>query len=236
MGYAAPRRASDELYDTAADPHQLKNLAREPEHRAVLERLRREFRRWQLATRDAGFLTEPQMWSRLETGKTPWEIAHDEQLYPLGRLLDAAAAVGDPEAHDKQRAWLRDPDNGLRYWAAVGLAAQEQLSPADLEALRGALQDSSAVVRIESAAALARHGETSSALPVLARALQDMSSEVVLHAVRALELLGPLAQPARPEMQAALARAREREARNDAIAMFIRFSLEAALANQDGQP
>jgi hypothetical protein len=53
---------------------------------------------------------------------------------------------------------------------------------------------------------------------------------VVLHAARALELLGPAAGPVRPAMQSALAAARNAETLGDDLAMFIRFSLEAALA------
>lgn len=229
MTYAAPRRALEELYDTGADPHQLQNLAAAPEHRAVLEKMRAELRRWQLATRDAGFLTEPQMSARIGDKDTPWAVAHDETRYPLARLLDAADAVGRDEAAPRQREWLRDADDGVRYWAAVGLHARAQLAEADREALRAALRDTSPVVRIEAAAALGAHGETEAALAVLTAALRDDSREVALHAARALELLGPAAKPARPAMQSRLAIAHEAEAHGDHLSMFIRFSLETAL-------
>jgi HEAT repeat protein len=111
----------------------------------------------------------------------------------------------------------------------VGLHAADHLAEPDRAALRQALQDESAVVRIESAAALVHHGEAERALPLLAAALKHDSREVVLHAARALELLGPAARPVHREMQAALARAREGESAGDDIAMFIRFSLEGAL-------
>jgi N-sulfoglucosamine sulfohydrolase len=228
--YAASRRSLEELYDTTADPHQLKNLAAETQHQAVLGQMRDSLRRWQLETRDAGFLTEPQMWARLKGSDTPWSVAHDNARYPLERLLDAADAVGRDEAAHRQRQWLADPDDGVRYWAVVGMNAREQLSDADRTVLRQSLQDDSPVVRIESAAALAGHDEADIALPILTAALQDHSPEVVLHAARALELLGPIARPAYPAMRAALNSAREQESRGEVIAMFIRFSLEASLS------
>jgi HEAT repeat protein len=192
--------------------------------------MRDELRRWQLSTRDAGFLTEPQMWARLNDAKTPWDVARDSESYARERLLEAAGAVGQPDSAKRQRQWLHDDDDGVRYWAAVGLHAAEKLSEADRTALREALRDESAVVRIEAAAALASHDEPDTALPVLSQALKNDTPEVVLHAARALELLGSIAHPANAEMRVALAKARERELSGDDIAMFIRFSLEAALS------
>jgi N-sulfoglucosamine sulfohydrolase len=229
LTYAAPRRAVEELYDTWSDPHQIRNLVNASEYRAVLDRFRAELRRWQLATRDAGYLTEPQMWSRLGAQGTPWTVAREETLYPLNRLLDAADAVGREDASAAQRAGLRDADDGVRYWSAVGLNARLSLNAADRQALREALRDPSPVVRIEAAAALARHDEPDAALPVLIAALEADAMEVALHAARALELLGARSEAAVAAMQAGLARARTAEAGGHTIAMFIRFSLEAAL-------
>jgi N-sulfoglucosamine sulfohydrolase len=228
--YAAPRRPLEELYDTQADPHQLENLAADPQHADVLARMSARLHRWQLETRDAGFVTEPQMWDRLSGGRTPWDVARDAQAYPLGQLLEAAGAVGREDAAAQQRAWLLQAGDAVRYWAAVGLNARQQLSDADRQALRQAAESGSAVVRVEAAAALARDGDAQFALPLLAAALSDESPEVVLHAARALELLGDAARPVQPQMRAALAAARQREAAGEDIAMFIRFSLEAALA------
>jgi HEAT repeat protein len=124
---------------------------------------------------------------------------------------------------------LRDDHDGVRYWAAVGLHARTKLGDADRTALRAALRDASPTVRIEAAAALAQHGEANAALAVLATALRDPSREAVLHAARALELLGPVARPAFAEMRAALTTARVAEKAGEPMAMFVRFSLEAAL-------
>jgi len=230
LTFAAPHRATEELYDTQTDPDNLHNLAADSQHRAVLEKMRVELRRWQLDTRDAGFLTEPQMWARLDGKETPWSIAHDDAPYPLARILTAADAVGRGDAAARQREWLHDSNAGVRYWAAVGLLASEQLDDASRKALHAVLNDPSPVVRIEAAACLAQHGDATTALPVLTVALHDEHRDVVLHAVRALELLGPRAQPAHDAMRTALAVAREAEKGGDHMAMFVRFSLEAALS------
>jgi uncharacterized sulfatase len=228
LGYAAPRRALEELYDTQADPHQLRNLAAVPAHRRTLERMRGTLREWMLSARDAGLLTEPQMWERLGATATPFELARDDRCYPLKRLLDAADLAGRDGAESRQMRLLREREDGLRYWGAVGLGASEGLSERSREALARALGDASPAVRIEAAAALAQNGVTGRPLRVLERELGVSSPEVVLHAARALELLGARAQPVRPGMEKALTFAREQETRAEFF-MFVRFSLEAAL-------
>lgn len=227
--YAAPRRALEELYDAHADPHQLNNLASDPAHRERLTTLRGELRRWLVETRDVGFLTEPQVWERIGKERSPRELARDPHGYPLGDLLQAAEEVGRPEATPKQLAWLAHPDDGVRYWAAVGLQATARsvgLSPSDRSAVRERLAEPSPVVRIELAATLNALSPSKESLAVLEQALNDPVPEVVLHAARAVELLGPRAQPLLPAMRRTLERVLGQEGDPP---MFIRFSLEAAL-------
>ena len=54
--------------------------------------------------------------------------------------------------------------------------------------------------------------------------------EAILHAMRALELLGEAARPVAPAIRRALYRAREREAtQKNPCWMFVRFSAEATI-------
>ncbi|MCU0979804.1 MAG: sulfatase, partial [Pirellulaceae bacterium] len=76
LAYAGPCKPLEELYDTAADPHQVHNLAASPEHREVLERMRQLHRQGVLETRDLGFLPEAEVWQRC-AGRTPWQLAQD---------------------------------------------------------------------------------------------------------------------------------------------------------------
>jgi arylsulfatase A-like enzyme len=55
----APRRPPEELYDLARDPHETKNLAGAPAHRATIERLRAALDTWMIETNDPGHLPEP---------------------------------------------------------------------------------------------------------------------------------------------------------------------------------
>ncbi len=47
-------RPAEELFDVRADPHQVRDLAREPAHRATLERMRAAVQDWMTRIGDQG--------------------------------------------------------------------------------------------------------------------------------------------------------------------------------------
>lgn len=229
LTYAAPRKPVEEFYDTEADPHQIHNLADAPEQQERIQRFRTRLDAWILGSRDLGFLTEPQIWARTG-GKPPWTLRKDREAYPLAKLLAAAKLAGRPNAGPQQVELLQASHDGLSYWGAVGLHAAESLDDGARDCLQQALDHESISVRIEAAAALARHGKEAKALPVLAEALSHRQPEAVLHAVRSLELLGASARPVRKDVQQVLKRAHERENEGKHPCwMFVRFSAEALL-------
>jgi N-sulfoglucosamine sulfohydrolase len=253
LAYAAPTRPREELYLVREDPQQLRNLVYSDEHRDALSAMRRELERWIRETHDVGFLPEAEAWARLGD-RTPYDVARDEEAYPQARITGAAALVGREDALEEQTELLRDPDPAVRYWAAVGLRASVRSSDESRDALRAALSDESAVVRIAAAAALARHGQdeaaagdrpeagdsaeaggspapevpadVEAALSVLQKELEGDDLDVVLLASRAIELLGEKAGSVAPSMRRTAARFEDAEGDQ---ALFIRFSTDAFL-------
>ena len=61
-------RPAEELYDTAADPHQIRNLAGEMAHRGTLERMRKAVSDWMTRIGDQGLVNEPEMIQRMWPG------------------------------------------------------------------------------------------------------------------------------------------------------------------------
>ncbi len=59
MQYFEPIKPVEELYDTAADPHEVKNLAGDPKYKDVLERMRKVHNEWCRDTMDVGLIPEP---------------------------------------------------------------------------------------------------------------------------------------------------------------------------------
>ena len=224
--YAGPTRAREELYDTANDPHQVRNLASDPARKDRLAKMRSLLRRWIIESRDLGFLPELNMAARSRRS-TPYEMARNGRAYRLETILDAAELVGaGPGAMARQTILLQHVDSAVRYWAVVGLHALGDRARAAMPTLARALRDASPAVRIEAAWALADLGSADRALALLRRELDSTDRRAALRAARALQMLGPKARPVLSAMKRALIRARS--GRGDA-AMFIRFALDPAV-------
>jgi len=60
MQYFHKTKPLEELYDTLNDPHEVKNLADNPQYNYVLERMRSVHRKWMKETSDIGLIPEPE--------------------------------------------------------------------------------------------------------------------------------------------------------------------------------
>ena len=225
MSYAGPTKATEELYDTQNDFHQMHNLAHSPAHKKILEKMRRLHERWMARTLDLGFLPEVELTDRC-AATTPYQMARQTEKYPRKGVLDAAGLVGRDDAIDEQIALLADPDGAVRYWAAMGLRAVGKKAKPARKALTKALSDKSACVRIESAGVLVELEGSSKALDVLTDSLASKDGNEVVGAARTLQMLGEKARPAIKAMKATLKRSGQIGADQG---MFVQFALEAAL-------
>ncbi len=61
-------RPAEELYDAKADPHQIRNLADDPSHRATIERMRTAVTDWMARIGDQGLINEAEMMQRMWPG------------------------------------------------------------------------------------------------------------------------------------------------------------------------
>ncbi len=216
--FAGPTRPVEELYDCRTDPANLNNLADSPQHQQVLARMRQQHRQYVFDSRDLGFLPEIEQW-KIAAEKIPMQWAKTED-YELEAIFDAASRVGSNELEEFRRG-LDSKNPAVRYWNAVGLSAATKWNPSCADRLEQALQDPSSAIRIEAASALARHGQAELALPILADLIQGDDTTVLLHAARAVELMGADAAAIHGEM-AELFRRFEDDPSDPA--WFIRFT------------
>jgi len=63
-----PEKPEEELYDTAADPHEVNNLAKSPQHQDTLKRMRQALEQWMKDTADLGLIPEPVLQERMRPG------------------------------------------------------------------------------------------------------------------------------------------------------------------------
>ena len=80
-------RPAEELYDTVADPHQIRDLAANPTYREALARMRQAVDDWMTRIRDQGLINEPELIQRMWPGGVQPETA---QPYILPRRTTTA--------------------------------------------------------------------------------------------------------------------------------------------------
>ena len=73
----APVKPREELFDTQADPHELNNLAEDPEHQKVLLDMRQVHADWSDRIKDTGLIPE--------TILRKWEAEQDASIYDIMR-------------------------------------------------------------------------------------------------------------------------------------------------------
>ncbi len=186
----------EELYDNETDPHQIHNLAGDPKHKAVLERMRAACYAWMQRTGDLGLLPEYEMHRRAE-GRTRYDVAHDSKANPLPRLIEAATLANamDPANVPKLVELLGADDPAVRWWGAVGLVALGKKAAPAADALARALEDPAPNVRVAAADALCNLGRHEEALPVLLAGLGHASPFIRLRAINVLDRIGEHARP-----------------------------------------
>jgi N-sulfoglucosamine sulfohydrolase len=135
-----------ELFDTAADPWHITNLAADPAHQErIAEALSRDLDQWMIETRDTGLIPEPLVPDLAGPGKpheTLYEYAQSDQC-PIAELLEIAkqAALGDREKTSQYLGYTRHAHPVARYHGAYALFLTRSDDAAVRDALRKMIAD-----------------------------------------------------------------------------------------------
>ncbi len=193
--FFAPRKPVFELYDTWADPHEVRNLADDPQYATVKERLSTELRRWMNQIRDLGMLPEEEMRLRFD-GPEYAAVRADPTTYPFDALWDAAGLIKEgADALPRLRANLAHEDAAIRWWAVTGIESLGDEGKPIAPQLLPLLKDPSVAVRLAAASALSRLGRTTAALPVIEAAMGHDHLRVRLRAVNLADRMDDAARP-----------------------------------------
>ena len=209
--FSLGHKPAEELYDVQSDPHEVLNLAHEPQHQQRLAAMREECLRWQKEIRDIGLVPEAEIEIREATIDSRYEILRQvdgesmvERLVEVASRASQGVGALDQLLHD-----LQDSDAAIRCWGATGIGNCSTEIPPDrvntvVLALTESLRDMAPDVRIAAARGLCRIGKLDAGLPVLQQELKSQHQWGRLSAAIVLDELDEAARPALKDLQAAL--------------------------------
>lgn len=202
--FTAASKPVEEFYDLENDPHEINNLAEDPQYADQIAEMRKALADWQFEIGDLGLLPESEIEIREETVGPRFNILNREGgEATLKRLIQAATSASDPFVSiNKLAQSLDDEDAAIRYWAATGLGQRKD--PAANQQLQVRLEDPAPSVRIAAAWALSRNGRADIGVPALAKELEGEQQWARLQAAIALDEIEEDARPALEELQATL--------------------------------
>ncbi len=149
----------EELYDTENDPWEVNNLAKNPDYKDVLERMRAANKNWVTKIKDTGFIPEADRVDR--AGEMPMYDYMRSGKVNLPEIMDAAeiATLSKVENMDKLKSYLNSDESAVRYWGASGLLILGGKAAPAINELKAATTDESANVVSVAAEAFYNLGE-----------------------------------------------------------------------------
>ncbi|MEM7386077.1 MAG: sulfatase/phosphatase domain-containing protein, partial [Verrucomicrobiota bacterium] len=208
LAFMGEGKPVEELYDLEKDPHEIRNLATDPDHRERLERMRQVQQDWSRRTRDLGLVPESQIAAAEGVAGSRFALLREgssEDL--LQRLVRVAARASEgPEALGDLRRASGDTSPAVRYWAATGMGHYpDDLGAGDHQLLLFLVEDDDPAVRVAAARALASivafHPR---ALTLLEKELSSEEEWVRLQAAIVLDEMGERARPSLTALQRCL--------------------------------
>lgn len=92
----------EELYDLQEDPHEIRNLAKDPAHRGTLARMRRELDAWMRSTGDLGLMPEEELEARWRPGGK-WPVTEPPRItFQGGQFVAESPTRGASIAYTTQ--------------------------------------------------------------------------------------------------------------------------------------
>ena len=174
--FSTNKKPVEELYDFKSDPHEIRNLAGDPECLLILKKMRVHLAQWQSEIGDIGLIPEAEIEIREKISGSRFEIMNGKSSDKdqVQRLVSIAtkASEGKSALGELINA-IDDDDPVIRYWSLTGIGNIGVAKGGVLELSMKAMKDKSPSVRIAAARAVARMGEADAALEVLKEELRS---------------------------------------------------------------
>ena len=201
--FSASRKPVEELYDVQEDPHEIHNLASDPNYAQKLIKMRKSLAKWQRDIGDIGLIPEAEIEIREQVSGSRFEILNSQgaPVQFLDALVNSATKASEGiEALPSLLQAMKDKDSAVRYWGVTGIGNIGKKAGAEAMAeARKAMKDNSPSVRIGAARAVARLGAPDMAIPVL---VSELKSEHQWGRLAAAIVLDEMDEQARPALDA----------------------------------
>lgn len=176
-------KASEEFYEIAEDPDNVRNLAADRNYHMIIENFRDELHNHLPEIRDSAFYPEGM------SGRT-FDAFQDNKTYPLPELIPLADAVSQQKVEHLpifQQA-MKSTNACLRYWGVIGCVVLGEGAKEAKPDLVARLEDAEPIVQLQAARALARMGETTLAIPTIRQFTENApNQELSLQAALAID-------------------------------------------------
>lgn len=190
---------SEQLYDLTADPWEMHNLAKDPDHSGKLAALRERLKTTMKETHDTGLVPEPLFETLVGDGALATFVQSEKfDIHKITELAFAATEMNEKNLPTFREA-VKSTDPVKRYWGVNGLlllaGKSTEVTPNDITPL---LKDPESVIRAAAANALFILGQTDIASQALiadvANNMNSASLLNLLNTIRRLDLLDKLPQ------------------------------------------
>lgn len=139
----------EELYDVEADPHEVNNLAGDPQHAEVLKELRSRLQKRMKSLPDLSFYPESHLISVMDN-PVAFGQKHKAEIAELIDIADLALLPAG-EAIPGLRVALRSENTWKRYWGAMACSALGNRVAGLADDVKPLLKDTSLIVRVRAA-------------------------------------------------------------------------------------
>lgn len=203
------KKPAEELFDLRTDRDEVKSLVDSPEHKGVLEELRKAHLAHEHELRDVGLLPEDEIHGRAGGG-APYDMGHDGRKYAAEKVLAAAELASSlkPGVGKELRALMGNPDSALRYWGALGVlmrgADEVKAARAELLKLRDGQAPAASIVAAEALGEYGTAEELKGSLDLLIGLAnyEKHGAYVAMQALNAITALGRKAAPLKAQIEA----------------------------------
>lgn len=181
-------RVAEYLYDLKSDKWETVNLVSFPKYKDKINEFRSALKQHLIESKDANFIPEYTLSLEEQKNVIPYDLRQDIMKYPVKDVIETAMLCGMGENVIREQINRLKNDNDIvSYWAAIGLFAQRELLKPYVEQLKSCLETVSyPPARIWLAASILNLENNDNACNIMNSYLLDKNDYLAIYSMNAL--------------------------------------------------